>query len=159
MIDRLRAIKQILNTAIKQRISLRAIAQMWQCNLRTMTQQGNSNCAQYASGDCTQWNKQGCAQPFSRSKRDCIQSNKLYCAQCNKHDRALQIGRYCTQRKKHDCAQTSKQYNAIARNQQGMIVRKQAVEQNDNHASALITGNNKEQILWKFKQQIINCQT
>lgn len=40
-----------------------------------------------------------------------------------------------------------------------MIVRKQAVEQNDNHASTLITGNNKEQILWKFKQQIINCQT
>lgn len=61
--------------------------------------------------------------------------------------------------KKHDCTQTSKQYNAIARNQQGMIVRKQAVEQNDNHASTLITGNNKEQILWKFKQQIINCQT
>lgn len=159
MIDRLRAIKQILNTAIKQRIPLRAIAQMRQYNLRTMTQQGNSNCTQYASGDCTQWNKPGCAQPFSRSKRDCIQSNKLYCAQYNKHDRALQIGRYCTQRKKHDCAQTSKQYNAIARNQQGMIVRKQAVEQNDNHASTLITGNNKEQILWKFKQQIINCQT
>ena len=132
---------------------------MWQCNLRTMTQQGNSNCTQYASGDCTQWDKPDCAQPFSRSKRDCIQSNKLYCAQCNKHDRALQIGRYCTQRKKHDCAQTSKQYNAIARNQQGMIVRKQAVEQNDSHASTLITGNNKEQILWKFKQQIINCQT
>lgn len=124
-----------------------------------MTQQGNSNCTQYASGDCTQWNKPGCAQPFSRSKRDCIQSNKLYCAQYNKHDRALQIGRYCTQRKKHDCAQTSKQYNAIARNQQGMIVRKQAAEQNDNHASTLITGNNKEQMLWKFKQQIINCQT
>lgn len=159
MIDRLRAIKQILNTAIKQKIPLRAIAQMRQYNLRTMTQQGNSNCTQYASGDCTQWNKPGCAQPFSRSKRDCIQSNKLYCAQYNKHDRALQIGRYCTQRKKHDCAQTSKQYNAIARNQQGMIVRKQAVEQNDNHASTLITGNNKEQILWKFKQQIINCQT
>lgn len=92
-----------------------------------MTQQGNSNCVQYASGDCTQWNKPGCAQPFSRSKRD--------------------------------CTQTSKQYNAIARKQQGMIVRKQAVEQNDNHASTLITGNNKEQILWKFKQQIINCQT
>lgn len=151
MIDRLRAIKQILNTAIKQRISLRAIAQMRQCDLRTMTQQGNSN--------CTQWNKSDCAQPFSRSKRDCIQSNKLYCAQCNKHDRALQIGRYCTQRKKHDCTQTSKQYDAIARNQQGVIVRKQAVEQNDNHASTLITSNNKEQILWKFKQQIINCQT
>lgn len=159
MIDRLRAIKQILNTAIKQKIPLRAIAQMRQYNLRTMTQQGNSNCTQYASGDCTQWNKPGCAQPFSRSKRDCIQSNKLYCAQYNKHDRALQIGRYCTQRKKHDCTQTSKRYNAIARNQQGVIVRKQAVEQNDNHASTLITGNNKEQILWKFKQQIINCQT
>lgn len=124
-----------------------------------MTQQGDSNCTQYASGDCTQWNKPGCAQPFSRSKRDCIQSNKLYCAQCNKHDRALQIGRYCTQRKKHDCTQTIKQYDAIARNQQGMIVRKQAVEQNDKHANTLITGNNKEQILWKFKQQIINCQT
>lgn len=132
-----------------------------------MTQQGNSNCTQYASDDCTQWNKPGYAQPFSRSKRDCIQSNKLYCAQCNKHDRALQIGRYCTQRKKHDCTQTSnttrlhasKQHDAIARNQQGMIVRKQAVEQNDNHESTLITGNNKEQILWKFKQQIINCQT
>lgn len=124
-----------------------------------MTQQGNFNCTQYTSGDCTQWNKPGCAQPFSRSKRYCIQSNKLYCAQFNKHDRALQIGRYCTQRKRHDCTQTIKQYNAIARNQQGMIVRKQAVEQNDNHASTLITGNNKEQILWKFKQQIINCQT
>lgn len=159
MIDRLRAIKQILNAAIKQRIPLRAMAQMRQYNLRTMTQQGNSNCVQYASGDCTQWNKPGCAQPFSRSKRDCIQSNKLYCAECNKHDRALQISRYCTQREKHDCTQTSKRYNAIARNQQGMIVRKQAVEQNDNHASTLITGNNKEQILWKFKQQIINCQT
>ena len=159
MIDRLRAIKQILNAAIKQRIPLRAIAQMRQCNLRTMTQQGNYNCTQYASGDCTQWNKPGYAQPFSRSKRDCIQSNKLYCAQCNKHDRALQIGRYCTQREKRDCTQTSKQYNAFARNQQGMIVRKQAVEQNDNHESTLITGNNKEQILWKFKQQIINCQT
>lgn len=159
MIDRLRAIKQILNTAIKQRISLRAIAQMRQCNLRTMTQQGNSNCTQYASGDCTQWNKPGCAQPFSRSKRDCIQSNKLYCAQFNKRGRALQIGSYCTQRKKHDCTQTSKQCNAIARKQQGVIVRKQAVGQNDNHASTLITGNNKEQILWKFKQQIINCQT
>lgn len=132
---------------------------MRQCNLRTMTQQGNFNCTQYASDDCTQWNKPGCAQPFSRSKRDCIQSNKLYCAQCNKHDRALQIGRYCTQRKKHDCTQTIKQYDAIARNQQGMIVRKQAVEQNDKHANTLITGNNKEQILWKFKQQIINCQT
>ena len=159
MIDRLRAIKQILNAAIKQRISLRAIAQMRQCNLRTMTQQGNYNCTQYASGDCAQWNKPGCAQSFSRSMRDCIQSNKLYCAQYNKHDRALQIGRYCTQREKRDCTQTSKQYNAFARNQQGMIVRKQAVEQNDNHESTLITGNNKEQILWKFKQQIINCQT
>ena len=159
MIDRLRAIKQILNAAIKQRISLRAIAQMRQCNLRTMTQQGNYNCTQYASGDCAQWNKPGCAQSFSRSMRDCIQSNKLYCAQYNKHDRALQIGRYCTQRKKYDCTQTGKQYNAIARNQQGMIARKQAVEQNDNHASTLITGNNKEQILWKFKQQFINCQT
>ena len=135
MIDRLRAIKQILNAAIKQRIPLRAMAQMRQYNLRTMTQQGNSNCVQYASGDCTQWNKPGCAQPFSRSKRDCIQSNKLYCAQCNKHDRALQIGRCCTQRKKRDCTQTGKQYNAIARNQQGMIVRKQAVEQNDKHAN------------------------
>ena len=159
MIDRLRAIKQILNAAIKQRIPLRAIAQMRQCNLRTMTQQGNYNCTQYASGDCAQWNKPGCAQSFSRSMRDCIQSNKLYCAQYNKHDRALQIGRYCTQRKKYVCTQTSKQYNAFARNQQGMIVRKQAVEQNDNHESTLITGNNKEQILWKFKQQIINCQT
>lgn len=48
---------------------------------------------------------------------------------------------------------------AIARNAKSMIARKQAVEQNDNHASTLITGNNKEQILWKFKQQIINCQT
>ena len=159
MIDRLRAIKQILNAAIKQRIPLRAMAQMRQYNLRTMTQQGNSNCTQCKSGDCAQWNKPDCAQPFSHSMRDCIQSNKLYCAQCNKHDRALQIGRYCTQRKKHDCTQTSKQYNAIARKQQGMIVRKQAVEQNDNHASTLITGNNKEQIPWKFKQQIINCQT
>lgn len=47
----------------------------------------------------------------------------------------------------------------IARNSKSMIARKQAIEQNDNHASTLITGNNKEQILWKFKQQIINCQT
>ena len=60
---------------------------------------------------------------------------------------------------RRDCTQTSKQHNAIARNQRGMIVRKQAVEQNDNQASTIITGNNKEQIILKFKQQIIFCQT
>lgn len=80
---------------------------MRQCNLRTMTQQGNSNCTQYASGDCTQWNK-----PVAHN-HSAVPSAIAY-------NRASYIVRNATSMTVHYKSA------AIARNAKSMIARKQA---------------------------------